>query len=202
MSTKVSERAPQIGQWLREARQGSQEALGRLLDLCRQYLLLVASQEIQPGLQAKVGPSDVVQETFLKAHRQFETFTGTTEVELLAWLRRILLNNVSNATRSFVGTASRHPDREVSLQDKEGFERLAALGDTPSGLMMGAERSAALERGLGQLPEHYRQIVVWRSLEERSFEQIGQEIGKSAEAARKLWARAIEQLQRLLAGEA
>jgi len=201
----VYDRPTQMAQWLHEAREGSEEALGRLLDNCRRYLLLVANQELHSPLQAKFGPSDLVQDTFLKAHRHFEAFAGTTEAELLAWLRRILLNSAANAVRSFRGTAGRDLDREVSLEDKAGsgrlVTRLAAPGDTPSAQMRGAEQSEALERGLAQLPEHYRQIIEWHSLEERSFEEIGQEIGKSADAARKLWGRAVEQMQRVLGTE-
>jgi RNA polymerase sigma-70 factor, ECF subfamily len=200
-----SHRPTQMAQWLHEARQGSEEALGRLLDSCRQYLLLVANRELHSPLQAKFGPSDLVQDTFLKAHCRFERFAGTTEAELLAWLRRILLNNAANAARSFLGTAGRNLDREVSLDYQAGSERLvtrlAAPGDTPSAQMMGAEQSEALQRGLAQLPEQYRQIIVKRSLEERSFEEISLEIGKSEEAARKLWGRAVEQLQAVLRGQ-
>jgi RNA polymerase sigma-70 factor (ECF subfamily) len=78
------------------ARNRSQEALGRLLDACRPYLLLVANQQLRPELRAKVGPSDVVQETFLRAADKFVQFQGSTEPELLAWLRRILLNHLAN----------------------------------------------------------------------------------------------------------
>jgi RNA polymerase sigma-70 factor (ECF subfamily) len=53
--------------WLAEARQGSREALGRLLEGCRHYLLLMANQDTGPDLRAKVAPSDLVQETFLEA---------------------------------------------------------------------------------------------------------------------------------------
>jgi RNA polymerase sigma-70 factor, ECF subfamily len=205
ISTNLSDFPTQMAKWLHEARQGSEEALGHLLDSCRQYLLLVANKKLRTPLHTKVGPSDLVQDTFLKAHRHFETFAGTTEAELLRWLRRILLNNAANAVRSFRGTAGRDLDREVSLEDQAGsgrlVTRLAAPGDTPSAQMRGAEQTEALERGLAQLPERYRQIVVWHCLEERSFDEIGQKIDKSAEAARKRWAKAIEQLQRVLGAQ-
>ncbi len=58
------------------AQNGSREALGRLLDGCRQYLLLIANQELHTDLRGKVAPSDIVQETYLDAQRDFPTFEG------------------------------------------------------------------------------------------------------------------------------
>ena len=48
---------------------------------------MVANQELSPELAAKLGPSDLVQETFLKAHCEIGRFHGHTEADLLAWLR-------------------------------------------------------------------------------------------------------------------
>src|SRR5262249_21485567 len=88
-------------QWLPAARQGSREALGRLLEACRDYLLLVANKELDPQLQPKGGASDLVQQTFLEAQRDFARFAGNSEEELLAWLRRLLLNNLGDFTRRY-----------------------------------------------------------------------------------------------------
>src|SRR3954470_15181007 len=103
----MDEPAGESARWLGPARAGSSEALGRLLEECRGYLLAVARQELDPRLWPKVSPSDVVQETFLEAHRDFKCFCGDTEKELLAWLRRLLLNNVADRTYRFLGTAKR-----------------------------------------------------------------------------------------------
>src|SRR5215831_501032 len=96
-----------------EARAGSRAALGEALESCRGYLLLVAQRELDPQLRAKGGASDLVQETFIDAHRDFAQFHGTTEAELLAWLRQVLLNKVSNFGRHFRGTAKRDIGREI-----------------------------------------------------------------------------------------
>src|SRR6478752_628985 len=82
--------------WLALAQAGSPEALGRLLEECRHYLLLVANRELEADIKAKVGPSDLVQETLMEAHQAFDRFHGMNEANVLAWLRRILLNNIAN----------------------------------------------------------------------------------------------------------
>src|SRR4051812_49212731 len=95
---------------LAEARAGSQEALGQALEACRRYLLLVAQSELAPELQAKGGASDLVQQTFLEAQRDFPCFAGTSEAELLAWLRCILLHTLGKFSRQYRATQKRGLD--------------------------------------------------------------------------------------------
>ena len=79
------------GRLLEQARRGDDAALGQLLELYRNYLRLVARSLISAALRVKLEPSDLVQETFLKAHREFAQFAGRSEPELVAWLRQILV---------------------------------------------------------------------------------------------------------------
>jgi RNA polymerase sigma-70 factor (ECF subfamily) len=190
-----------VARWLGAARGGSREALGRLWETCRQYLLHVANQELHARVQAKVGPSDLVQQTFLEAQRDFARFTGGTEDDLLAWLRCILLHNVANTHRCYLATEKRAVAREVALpqllaNDPRGEP--AAPTASPSSIVGAREQDAALAAALECLPDHYRQIIEWRNYDRLEFEVIGQRLGRSAEAARKLWGRAVEQLQQLL----
>jgi RNA polymerase sigma-70 factor (ECF subfamily) len=69
------------------ARAGDEHALGRVLEHYRKYLRLVARSRIGLAMRIKVDPSDLVQETFLKAHRDFAGFRGHGEDELVAWLQ-------------------------------------------------------------------------------------------------------------------
>jgi RNA polymerase sigma-70 factor (ECF subfamily) len=64
---------------LRLARVDAGPALGQLLEHYRSYLELLARVQIGRRLQAKVDAADLVQETFLEAHRHFRQFYGTTE---------------------------------------------------------------------------------------------------------------------------
>jgi RNA polymerase sigma-70 factor (ECF subfamily) len=187
--------------WLADARGGSDEALGRALESCRQYLLLVANRQLGPELRAKLGPSDVVQDTFLEAKRDFHRFHGDTAEALRAWLNRILLNNLANAARSYRRTEKRELDREVPFAEVPTGLRcagLAAPGPTPSKQAVAREENAELERVLARLPGPYREVIELRHQDQLSFEEIGRRLGRSAEAARKLWARAVEQLQAIL----
>ena len=71
---------------LNQARSGSTDHLGQLLELYRHYLGLLARIEIGRNLQAKLDASDLVQDTLLEAHRHFPKFRGIERnaVRLLA----------------------------------------------------------------------------------------------------------------------
>src|SRR4029077_1387484 len=112
----MTARAEEMARWLAEARAGAADSLEQRREACRGYLLSIAQQELDPQLRTKAGPSDLVQETFLKAHRHFAQFHGAVEEELLAWLRRMLLNNLTDFRRLYCETQKRHAGREVALQ--------------------------------------------------------------------------------------
>jgi RNA polymerase sigma-70 factor (ECF subfamily) len=181
------------------ARAGSTEALGEVFEACRFYLLGVADRELDAGLRAKGGASDLVQETFLEAQRDFGQFAGRSEAELLAWLRRLLLNNMANFHRRYRGTAKREAGREVGLVLDGSAERPAPrLADdtpTPSVQMMADEQADELRRLMDRLPEDHRRILTLRYQEGLPFEEIALLMDRTPNAARKLWARAIEALQ-------
>ena len=178
------------------ARAGSPQALGDLLDVCRRYLLGIANGELDPALRAKVGASDLVQETYLEAQRVFDRFEGTTSSELRAWLRAILLNKIGGCVRHFRDAEKRRVSREVALNSESGSRpEPTEMGPTPSRVMMQSERAAAVTAAIERLPPDYRQVVVWRQMEGVSFEEIATRLGRSLDAVRKLWWRAIQQLQ-------
>jgi len=180
---------------LAEARSGSPDALGRVLMECRDYLLLVADRKLDPELRCKASASDIVQETFLEAQRDFACFQGERTEELLAWLCQILFHNVANASRCYHGTEKRAVDRECEMRL---LPEVADDAPTPSTRAASREETTALESALSQLPENYRRVLSLRYQEKRSFVQIGEALSCSTEAARKLWARAVSRLQKML----
>jgi RNA polymerase sigma-70 factor (ECF subfamily) len=186
---------------LAEARSGSGEALGRLLDGCRGYLLQIARQELDPDLSAKGGGSDIVQETFLEAQRDFGRFHGTSEDELLAWLRRLLLNNLANFRRRYRAAGKRQVGREVPLEADGSSDLglaggLAAHTPSPESDVLRQERGREVAAALARLPEDYRQVLLLRYQEQLGFPEIARRLGRSENAVQKLWARAVERMQR------
>lgn len=176
----------------------SPEDLGKLLEYCRNYLLKIANQEVDSSLRVKASASDLVQETFLKAAREFDNFRGNTEAELLAWLRQILKHNLQNLSRSFGETVKREVAREIRFQLGIREEYLVSNDPSPSSQVERNDRAQILAVALSRLPEDYQRVIRLRHQEQMSFAEIGENLGRSADAARKLWGRAIEYLQREL----
>ena len=69
---------------------------------------------------------------------------------------------------------------------------------SPSRHLQKKERDAAIVEALNRLPAHYRQVVLWHHDDDLTFDAIAKRMGVSAEAARKLWGRALLSLKRAL----
>ena len=104
-------------QLLAGARAGDADCLGWLLEIYRNYLHLLASAQLNERLRSRVNPSDLVQETFLRASRHFGEFCGSSEQEWLGWLRTILRRSVLKMVHRQVVARKRSVLREVSLQE-------------------------------------------------------------------------------------
>jgi RNA polymerase sigma-70 factor, ECF subfamily len=193
-----------IGLLLEEARGGCVHSIGELLQHYRNYLLLLATTQIERRLQPRVSPSDIVQETMLKAHRHFAQFNGQTEQELLAWLRQILVTNLARFVERYVLAAKRDIRREVSLEgcgvglsgSAAPFRSLVRGVDrTPSSQAGDREEGVVLADRLAQLPPAYREVLLLRNIRGLSFEETAARLHRSPGATRMLWLRAIERLR-------
>lgn len=185
------------------ARSGDGAALAALVGECRDYLLLIANQGLDQGLQAKLGASDHVQETLLAAHQNLGQFRGQTPEEFRGWLRQILINDMHQARRRFFGTGQRDVQREQSIDDSAA--RPGPLVDaqlTPGSDAVAREEARLLDEALARLPENYREVIRLRDWEELTFPEVGARMGISEEAARKLWRRAILKLESMVAPNA
>ncbi len=156
-------------------------------------------------LKLRLDASDVVQEACLEAHRDFPNFEGSTEAELLAWLRRILARNLADVAR-YQNAEMRDYRRQRSLEsllEQSSLsvqEALAATATTPSSIAAQRERAVLLADALEGLPPDYRDVVILRNLEGLKFNEVAARMGRSSGAVRMLWARAIERLSEALEG--
>ncbi len=69
---------------------------------------------------------------------------------------------------------------------------------TPGTRAVAAEEAAMLMEAMKQLPQEYRDVIQFRNWDQLSFEDIGNRMGRSPEAVRKLWGRAIKRLQAII----
>jgi RNA polymerase sigma-70 factor (ECF subfamily) len=188
-----------------KARRGDEAALGRLLELSRNYLKLLARLQIDRQLQGKADASDLVQETFMEAVRDFPGFRGFSEAEWLAWLRRILVSNLANLVRRYRGTHRRDVRLERTLaadieqsSDVMGQALVARRQTTPWEEAARREQSVVLADLLERLPPDYREAIVLRQLEGLSFPEVAVRMDRSVDSVKKLWVRGLARLRQTL----
>ncbi len=194
---------PTLNMLLVEARAGDQAALGRLFEFYRNYLRLLARSLIHRPLQVRMDASDVVQETFLKAHREFRQFVGSGERELVAWLRQILIRTLSNQVKHHLaeGRDQRRQESLDVLLDRSSVaiqEQLADSVASPSAHAAGREQAVLLADALSRLPPDYREVFILRNLEQVPVDEIAARMDRSPNAVRKLWKRAMVALKQAL----
>jgi len=149
---------PKVADLIQRAQQGDSECRERLFALCRSYLGFAARAQVESWLKAKVDASDVVQQTMLEAHRDFSHFQGSSEQQLLAWLRKILLHNVADFVRHYRGTAKRRVGREVPFRTpgetdfRRGAPEPSAPDGTPSQEFLRRDNELRLIAALEKLP--------------------------------------------------
>jgi RNA polymerase sigma-70 factor, ECF subfamily len=202
----MSRGSPDPEQLLRRARTWDRHVLGQLLELYRNYLELLARLQIGRRLQGKVDASDLVQETFLEAYAAFAQFRGTTEEELMSWLRHSLASNIASVGRRYWGTQRRdlRLERELANELDESSrvldQGLMAKGSSPSHQAARKEQGVLLADAMRQLPEHYREVIILRQLEGLSFPQVAKRLGRTVDGTKKLWIRALARLRLGLGG--
>jgi len=195
---------PDTHELLRWARNDPNKALGPLLERYRHYLLLLARLQIGQRLQGKVDASDIVQEVFLEAHRHFHGFRGSEDGQLACWLRQILAARLAKLVRRYLRAQGRNVrlERELAVdidRSSQMLDRgLMAPQSSPSKQASRREQGVQLAEALGRLPEHYREVLILRHLEELTFPEIAGRLGRSLDSVKNLWARALSQLRDVL----
>jgi RNA polymerase sigma-70 factor (ECF subfamily) len=198
---------PDLSKLLQAARTGDRQALGQLLELYRNYLRLLARLQVGRRLRGKADPSDLVQEAFLAAQRTFPQFRGTTERELVDWLRQILASKLVDLVRRYLRAGRRDVRLERQLADDlDGSsqaleEALPSPNSSPSEKALRRERAVLLADAIKCLPADYEEVIILRHLEGLPLADVAARMGRSVESVKKLWVRGIARLRETLAGQ-
>lgn len=185
------------------AKQGDKEALGSLFDQYRPYLQVLGYRYLDQRLQGRMDPMDIVQQSFMEAHRDFSDFRGEDIASLLAWLRNILRNNIATAHQRHLYTQRRTASREVHImvQSESGSAPLEladlvpAETTSPSQRVMRDEAAATLALCLDKLPDTQSEAIRLRYLEGFSLKQIAERLEKSEMAVAGLLKRGLRTLR-------
>lgn len=170
------------------------------LENYRDVLYFAAQFDLDPQLQGKLDLSGVVQQTLWDAHAGFTEFRGTREHELLAWLRRILANNLIDEIRK-LDRAKYDARLEVSLAESSlRLEAVLATDYTPpSHRAVRNEEMFRLMQAMLDLPEDQRTAVLRHHLQGATLALVAIEMDRSKEAVAGLIHRGMTRLRDLLA---
>ena len=170
------------------------------LEQFRDYLRLLARLQIDARLRGKLDPSDLVQQTLLKAYQAQGQFRGTSAAEQAAWLRQILARTLANAIRDYT-RAKRDVTLERSLQSslEESSARLEAwlVADqaTPSEVAERNEQLLNLAQSMAELPEAMREVLLLKHCHGWSVAEIGEHLGRSRASVASLLRRGLKHLR-------
>jgi RNA polymerase sigma-70 factor (ECF subfamily) len=161
------------------------------LNSFREYLMAIAVGSIDPELQGHYDIADVVQQTLAEALAGWAQYRGRLPDERRAWLRAIL-DNVVNQMHRRHRTGGREADRE---QPRTDMTQLIDPTESVELEFEHEEDTAQLRRAIkGLSPEHQR-VVNLRFNELLEWDEIGERMTRSPDAARMLWTRALEELR-------
>ena len=138
----------------------------------------------------KEDAADVVQETFVQIFRKIHQFRSASTFK--TWLYRVAINQCKN----FLRTLKRHrgfvPIEDCILTDTE---------DSQLNVLLTKERLRLLTESIEKLPGKQKTILVLRTYQNLSYEEIVEIVGGSVGSARVNFHHATENIKRIMAKE-
>ena len=186
---------------LGRARGGDREAVEELFIRHRPYLRRLVEVRLDPRLRPRVDASDVVQEAQLEAARRLECYLQGPALPFRLWLRQLAYERLLMLRRFHLGAARRSLGREVALPDRSAqllARQLLAAGSTPSQRLDRQELPRRVHRAVAKLPAIDREVLVMRTFEELSYDEVAAILGVDPATARKRHGRALLRLHKAL----
>jgi RNA polymerase sigma-70 factor (ECF subfamily) len=167
----------------------------------------MVSLRLDRRLNARVDPSDVVQEALAQADRRLDDYMRDRPLPFYPWLRQFAWDGLGRAHREHVRADRRSVTREepAGLPDESALQLAERLIDSrggPSAHVRREELRARVRATLARLPERDREVLVLRHLEQLTTAESAAVLGVSEGAVKMRALRAAQRLHDLLHGEA
>lgn len=173
------------------AKAGDKAAAQELFDRHREEFRGWVRTRLPALMRRKVAESDVIQEAYLAAFVGLGNFEEQGEGSFRRWLATILDRRIKSELRRYAGTAKRALGQEISFAGSSAGAVPVAEDPTPSGEAVARESRGLLRDAVRDLPEDYRTALRLVHDEHRSLAETGEIMGRSSEAVRKLYGRAV-----------
>ncbi|MCB0262542.1 MAG: sigma-70 family RNA polymerase sigma factor [Calditrichia bacterium] len=163
----VDERKLEDQQLIQKARNGDQKAFEQLLNKYRNLVYHVMLRMVRNPQEAE----DLCQEAFIKAFSALQSFNE--EFAFSTWLMKIASNNCIDFLRK-KKLRTYSIDEPVKYKDEQVQFELPDHDPTPERQIIDRERSKMIDDAIQALPPRYRQVIVLRHKEEKSYEEISE----------------------------
>jgi RNA polymerase sigma-70 factor, ECF subfamily len=191
---------------LRRAGAGDAAALGRLLDGYRKRLRRMVRLRLDPRLQGRIDPSDVLQEASLEATRRLAEYVRDPRLPFFLWLRFLTNQKLLELRRRHLGTQARDAAREISLYQEALVPASSAclaaqlLGKMTAPLQAAirAEMKLRLQEALNGMDPLDREVLALRHFEQLDNTETAQVLGISPSGASSRYLRALKRLKDIL----
>jgi RNA polymerase sigma-70 factor (ECF subfamily) len=191
---------------LRRAGQGEPDSLQELFTRYRPRLRRMVKLRLDPRVQGRVDPSDVIQEAYLEICRKLADYLRDPQMPFFLWLRLLTGQKLALAHRQHLGVQARDAGREVSLYrgalPEASSAALAAqlLGKltSPSQAALKAELKLRVQEALNSMDAIDREVLTLRHFEHLSNSESALVLGISEPAACNRYVRALERLRGIL----
>ncbi len=196
-----------LSEQFNEAGPGDERALTNLLSKHRGRLRQMISVRLDPRLQGRIDPSDVIQDALLEATTRLESYQRNPKMPFYLWLRFITVQRLLVLHRRHLGTQKRDAGREVSIYRTEVPNASSAALATqllgrqvsPSQAAQRAECRLRLQRALDAMEPIDREVLVLRHFEELTNSETAQVLEISSTAANNRYVRALRRVKDILA---
>ena len=179
------------------AKAGDAVALDRLCRIYSERVRRIIRLRMDRNLRIKLDSMDLVQDALLNALRGLGDFTYKNEGDFLRWLSRIAQNTLGHQLEKLHAN-KRDIRREMRLDNYGPTTGGGSAGidgpiesTTPSVIMSRKEELDKLEKAIDELKPEYKEVIVLTKIEGLSYKEIGERLGKSADAVGKLLSRAM-----------
>jgi RNA polymerase sigma-70 factor (ECF subfamily) len=170
---------------------GDEDALAALVDQYQGFLVQYAARRLSPAIQRKVSAADVVQDATMVALRRISEFEGGDDSSFRRWMLRIVGFKAQEAVRRHAGAGKRDVRRELTRGHRGATGQVQGDGASPSQMAMAGELETRAKEAMASLPDQYREVLRMARLRQLTLSEIARHQGRSREAVKKTYARAL-----------
>ena len=183
-------------QWVlvERAREGDRTAFDELFMAFEDRIRAFIRSRIRPGYRERLDAEEILQDTFVRAFQSIGSFRGEDTEEFRRWM--------SGVARKTVLRAEEAARKRGPLEIRENLESIASDVVSPGHAMRREERFDRLQAAIDSLSGDHREVILLTRIQGMSLKRAAEKMGRSPEAVRKLFWRALKQLRSVLTNTA